>query len=270
MEIDSRELRDAFKHIRYYDDKHIYIDTITGKKLTSVTQLLGKYRQKFASDSISKAIAKRDGRKQSEILQEWEMKRRLGSYRGSLLHDYLENLWKGKIYKSDRPLDVVAMLKKYKLKDEFNRSLDILEGMANRFVKDHSHYYPISLELVVGNSCLAGQMDLLAWDDKKKCVILVDYKTDKKLLNYSEYGKDFLDPISHLEDCEINKYSLQLSLYKNLLEQNTSLKIKRLEVIWFNYKNLEYEIIPMKFLKKESQALMSSFSTSKTLQKKVA
>jgi ATP-dependent exoDNAse (exonuclease V) beta subunit len=263
MDVDIRELRNAFKHIKYYDASHVYVDTITGKRLTSVTQLLSRHRPKFEKHSISKAISKRDDRPQSEILAEWNMKSRIGSYRGSLLHDHLENLWKGKVYNTERPEDVKKLLEEYSLRNEFDSSIATLQEMAMNYINDHDHYYPIALELVVGNSDIAGQMDLLVWDDKKKCIVLVDYKTDKKMLDHSEYGKTFLSPLTNLADCEINKYSLQLSLYRKLLEDNTSLKIKRQEIVWFNYKNTNYQVIPVKYMKKNINALLKSFAEKK-------
>jgi len=258
VEVDIRKIRDAFKHIRYYDEPHIYIDTNTGKRLTSVTRVVKTYQPKFEAKHISKAIAKKENRPQEEVLAEWDMKRLLGSYRGSLTHSYLENLWSGKVFPVEWPTDVKDTLFKYGKQKEFAQSLTNLEFMSESFIKDHAHYYPVALELVVGNDKIAGQMDLLAWDDKEECLVLVDYKTDKKLLDYSPYNKYFLDPLSHLQDCEINKYSLQLSLYKRLLEDATGLEIKRLEVIWFNHKNDKYQIFKLENKEKEVEALLQA------------
>jgi hypothetical protein len=64
---------------------------------------------------------------------------------------------------------------------------------------------------------IAGTSDQVLVLPGKK-VIIRDWKTNKEIKTTNKYDK-FYHPISHLENCEYVKYSLQLSLYGYMLEQ---------------------------------------------------
>ena len=52
-----------------------------------------------------------------------------------------------------------------------------------------------------------------------------------------------LGPVSHLDECEFSTYSLQLSLYKYIIEYETKLKIEDCFIVWFNENNAKYKLI---------------------------
>ena len=52
-----------------------------------------------------------------------------------------------------------------------------------------------------------------------------------------------LGPVSHLDECEFSTYSLQLSLYKYIIEYETKLKIEDCFIVWFNENNNKYKLI---------------------------
>ena len=64
---------------------------------------------------------------------------------------------------------------------------------------------------------LAGTIDLLARSKKDKSIVILDWKTNKRIIKESPFGKYGLKPISHLMDINFNHYSLQLSIYQYLL-----------------------------------------------------
>jgi len=78
------------------------------------------------------------------------------------------------------------------------------------------------------SSSICGQSDLVTVKDA--VINIRDYKTSKEIRTKG-YGNNYtgpqmmLSPVSHLEDCEFNHYSLQLSLYMYmLLRHNPNLK----------------------------------------------
>ena len=85
---------------------------------------------------------------------------------------------------------------------------------------------PVKMELVVGDEDygLGGMVDCLFYNKKSGMLEVWDYKTNKAINTKNNYGQRFNEPISHLDVCEINTYSLQLSLYKHIIEKNTNLK----------------------------------------------
>ena len=136
--------------------------------------------------------------------------------------------------------------------------------MSDKFIKDHRHLISIGSEIVVGSSeiGLAGTFDNLSYDTTKNKFIIIDYKTDKKL-EYSNRYKKFLKPLNHLEDCEYNKYSLQLSIYKYIIEKHTSLQIEDLIIVWLNYKNESYVKIPVEYRKEDVEKLIKYYNENK-------
>ena len=85
-----------------------------------------------------------------------------------------------------------------------------------------------------------------------------DYKTNKAINEKNDYGEKFKSPISHLDVCEINTYSLQLSLYKHLIEKNTNLKLGNSYLIWINEANENYKIFKCKDLEAEIKLMIES------------
>ena len=74
---------------------------------------------------------------------------------------------------------------------------------------------------------IAGMMDLLIYDSATDEYVIVDWKTNKKISKNSYKGKmGSKESSKDLEDCNFTKYSLQLSLYRYILEEYYDMKIK--------------------------------------------
>jgi ATP-dependent exoDNAse (exonuclease V) beta subunit len=126
------------------------------------------------------------------------------------------------------------------------KAREILNQLADNFYNEFIKIYtPITTEFIVGDTDLkiAGTFDLLAYNNETNEIELWDYKTDKEIKFSSEYGNK-LD-VFNIDDCEYNKYSLQLSIYKYLIEKNTNLKISKCNIAHFSYRKEEFEIIPV-------------------------
>jgi hypothetical protein len=57
-------------------------------------------------------------------------------------------------------------------------------------------------------------------------------------------------PLLHLscfqnkvEDCDLEVYSLQLEMYKQIIEKNTPIKLGQSYIVWFSHHNESYRII---------------------------
>ena len=93
---------------------------------------------------------------------------------------------------------------------------------------------------------MAGRFDNLSLRDDR--LILKDFKTNKKIETTSKYK--LTNGLSHLPNTEFHKYSLQLSLYKYMLDVDCDM-----EVIWFN--NDEYQIFEIPYLEKEVEIILN-------------
>lgn len=250
-----KDLHNAYGHIKYIDHNHTYLDTISQKYLISVTTLVKRYIESFDVESNSKRMSEKpkEKRTQDQIKAEWNRLRILGAAKGTILHNYLENLWNNKLYQIDYDSQIPKLSNEYFI--EFHNTVSNLIKMADSFYKDHKNIIPVKTELIVGNDKIAGQIDLLAYDTDLGGYTLIDYKTDKKMHYKSFYGNKMLNELSHLDECELNKYSLQLNFYKELLKPVVD--IKEIYVIWFNEKNDTYKKIKLKNLDRETRIVFS-------------
>lgn len=88
----------------------------------------------------------------SELEAEWEQKKQDGLRKGTAIHNYLENAWRGKY---------------------FTRRSALLDS----FIEDHDFLIPISLEQIVSDfKYHAGQVDGLFYDTLTDEIIMLDYK----------------------------------------------------------------------------------------------
>ena len=59
-------------------------------------------------------------------------------------------------------------------------------------------------------------------------------------------SRHFHDKLFMLEDSDLEIYSLQLAMYKLIIEKNTGIKLGKSYVVWFSHNNDNYEIIETK------------------------
>jgi hypothetical protein len=85
-----------------------------------------------------------------------------------------------------------------------------------------------------------------------------DYKTNKEIATYSKYKNKMTNGLQHLSECEYNTYSLQLGVYKKIIEKNTNLKIGKSYICWVNDKNSNYVVMKTADLEKEVDVVLNS------------
>ena len=104
---------------------------------------------------------------------------------------------------------------------------------------------PVRSELVVGDAelNLTGMIDQLFWNVKEQCLQIWDWKTNTKLNMISKFGNKMVGILYYLDDCEFTTYSIQLNVYKKIIERNTNLRLGDSYLVWFNEENPDYQII---------------------------
>ena len=85
-------------------------------------------------------------------------------------------------------------------------------------------------------------IDQLFYNEKSKKLEIWDWKTNKAIKDKNKW-QQFKKPLSHLDVCELNTYSLQLSFYKLIVERNTELQLGDNYIVWFNENNDTYKVI---------------------------
>lgn len=236
-----------FNHIKYFDEPHQYF--FDGRELTSATKFIGKFKPKFDTQTIAEEYAQKRGLKTEDVISDWDYKRDFSTVKGSAIHKYAEDYWGNKVF----PYDASIAIKKFgidSVKDPYNKCRELFLQFYNHAKEN---LVPVKMELVVGDIDLniAGMVDCLFYNKKSDILEIYDYKTNKAIKTKDDFGNKFAKPISHLDVCEMNTYSLQLSLYKYIIEKNTNLQIGNMYLVWINEVNDKYKIIPCKDMKAE-------------------
>jgi len=234
-------LLDPFKDVVFIAKNHTY--EIDGNKIPlSVTGLLSKYKKPFDSHNMSNIIARKDGVDQKDVLDKWDFARDYANHAGTEFHAYVENY----LERRRLALDKESITKFFKFREDFKESDSIqkyyikMAKMISGFHEWYEWYKEdhtlIKSELVIGDKeCnLAGTLDNLSFNRKTNELVIFDYKTNKAINVVSKYKDRMLDPISHLDNCELNTYSLQIWLYKLMIERNTPYKLGDCHILWFN------------------------------------
>ncbi len=240
-----------FKNILYIDSNHTYVNVNTGELLTSVTTKIKQFEPKFPKDAASK-YAKKHKLTLAEVKQDWYNKRVLGTNKGSALHKYLEDRIHNKYYEYTIPEEII----KTNQERHYEEALSKMLIQADEFLNDYNYLIPIANELVINNDKVAGQIDYLAYDPNIDLYRIIDFKQDKKIEFSNKYLKFFNDPLGHLDHCNFNKYQLQISMYRYIMEQETDLKFGDSLIVRFHETLDTYEVYTPKYLINEVKSII--------------
>lgn len=210
--------------IKFIESSHQYFTIEDNRELVSVS----KFTESFQEEVDWKAVAKRSAKKktdegnpttQKELLDKWERKRSLSSKIGTLYHSIREQ----ELINQNQPVfyNVPCGMKECDRDSEFKYSIPI-----NRL--ENNTIYP-ELMIYDIDHTICGQSDKIIVTGNK--INVWDYKTDKDIpfnayYNKWEGPKRFLPPISHLEDCKGNLYSLKMSIYMYMLWKSNKGRLK--------------------------------------------
>jgi len=271
------ELNSAFKNVKYQDSTHTYF--IEDKKLTSVTQFLSSLKEKFDKeywstykafefsgfkpkynwkDHQNRCFRLEDGTlitfeslqfyidaynlsvTPEDVQEQWYIENVQGTERGSYIHNYLE-------CKEQRLLDLPKMpyVESFDTIQtiKFYNSIKVGTSLADEFLTySNENLIPVALEYIVGDPALglAGRFDRLYWSIEDNEYQIWDFKTDKKI----DYTSSKKMGVFGVPDCTFEKYSLQTSLYKYIIESNINEKIGQSKIVYFDIRNKEWSIIP--------------------------
>lgn len=196
-----------FKDITFDEPSHSYC--IGDYRFqASASTVISRLYPAFDRDRIAQKQANKLGRSLDSVLAEWEKKGRTALDKGTLIHAYAEDLVV--IGRKDPIMRSVAAL---------YPEVKALEKVWHTLQEEHNAKF-IEKEMTVGDEELgiAGRVDLIVSIDDVKHIF--DWKTGK-FDTRNNFGTKLLPPFEKYDDCKWNRYSLQLSLYRLIIERNT-------------------------------------------------
>tara|TARA_Y100000361_G_scaffold107924_1_gene97753 strand:+ start:2101 stop:2838 length:738 start_codon:yes stop_codon:yes gene_type:complete len=232
---------DKFNRIIFNEEDHSYF--YDGVQCTSTTELISAFKKPFNAPVIAKAYAKKRDLNYQDVLDDWENQKVTAQKKGTEIHKYAEMRFLCKSYTptEDGPPALVKMV------DQF------YNDVMNKLVL-------IKAEMIIGDKdlLLCGMVDKLFYNKKANELQIWDYKTNKELRKTSKYKQKLTGDLKHLPDCNFNTYSLQMGIYKALIERNTNLKLGSSFLVWLNENNDTYKIFKTDDLDKEVGIMLDS------------
>jgi len=210
--------------IIFEEESHKYSSVDAAEKIewVSVTTLVAKYKEHFdgkaiAEKSSKKKLSKWFGIAPNEIQRIWKKESDRACGLGTFYHKQREDelLGLNTITRGNEILPLFQPIvneKGYKVAPE--------QRLNPGIYPEHMCY--------LKSTGICGQSDLVEVYDGK--VHITDYKTNKEIqmnsfVNWEGVSKKMLRPLTHIEDCHINHYSLQLSIYLyTILKHNPHLQ----------------------------------------------
>jgi ATP-dependent exoDNAse (exonuclease V) beta subunit len=223
--------------IIFKEDGHTY-ESIEEDNIEwiSVTSLVGKFKPKFDKEGQAKKSAKNKNSKWygmtvEQILQAWDNETERAVTLGNFYHNQRESdmLDFKTIERNGTEVPIIKPL----INDE-GIKLAPEQKLSDGVYPEHLVYLKS-----VG---LCGQADVVEIVDGY--ININDYKTNKEIkekgyTNWEGITSKMFKPVNHLDDCNLNHYSLQLSIYAYIIKKhNPSLKIGKLTIQHVKFKQI--------------------------------
>tara|TARA_R110001592_G_scaffold85153_8_gene251542 strand:+ start:14226 stop:15038 length:813 start_codon:yes stop_codon:yes gene_type:complete len=222
--------------IAFKEEGHIYESTDKDNiSWVSVTSLVGKFKPKFDRDGQAKKSSKNKrskwyGMTPKEIITAWDNETARAIKLGNFYHnqreaDMLDLDTIGR-YGTEVPIIKPIIKDNVKLSPEQK----LKEGV-----------YPEHL-VYLKSVGICGQADIV--EVVNGYINITDYKTNKEIkekgfTNWEGITNKMFRPVNHLDDCNLNHYNLQLSIYAYIIKKhNPKLKIGKLIIQHVKFKQV--------------------------------
>lgn len=212
--------------VKFIEESHQYISE-DNRELISVSAFTELFKNKVDWKAIAVKVAKKKTRETGEpttaedILKKWERKRDLAAGIGTAYHAIREN---------DNNLtnfyNVKCEVEFCPVIDNHKWSLPINQLRNNTEYRE--------LMIYDFDHMICGQADKVIVVNNK--INIWDYKTDAEI-KFKAFSSKWVDPammlppLTHLEECNANIYSLKMSMYMYLLWKSNKGKLKPGDII---------------------------------------
>jgi ATP-dependent exoDNAse (exonuclease V) beta subunit len=257
------KLEDSFSSIKFFEKDHHY--EIDGERAAmSVSQLISKYEKPF-DNTIAHMVAKKNGRLVEDVLWDWDFNKDYSCHKGSEFHLMVEQFFQRRTIPIDREAIISFYRKKQndfckenQIEKYYNEMAILVRNFKNFYEWWKQDHILLKSEFVIGDkdTKICGTIDNLSYNKKTKKLALFDYKTNKEIKRQGFKGETMLSPINTIPKCDLGKYSLQLWLYKIILQKNTGFEVGNCYVVWVAGQE-DYELINILDVEKEAKLILN-------------
>eukprot|EP00397_Hematodinium_sp_SG-2012_P012544 GEMP01012717.1.p1 GENE.GEMP01012717.1~~GEMP01012717.1.p1 ORF type:complete len:314 (+),score=62.04 GEMP01012717.1:45-944(+) len=232
--------QDLCPEVEFEPVEHVY--HVGENRCISVTQLIEKFFEPFDADAIIDKYMDRwqntttspyHGMTREEIKATWEG----ASEQGTWMHAQIESY-----FRNEKP-----SLEELRLEDSV-----VFEQFCNFRQKEHlDRIYGIELRLGL-EGLIAGTIDLVTLNPRTDKLTLYDWKRSKGpaiARNAPNYGKHGLrHPFQEMKDTKFVRYSIQLNLYRYMLERLTGKDVEAMYIVQMHPSLKDYNKVKAEFM----------------------
>jgi hypothetical protein len=239
-------------HISFDEASHIYTIKGSSKGYVSVTKFLGSFHDKFDADKVIKGMKSSPkwpqspyfGMTDAEIKKQWTENGVKASGAGTALHLAIEQFLEGQTITNRDVLETPEWAYFMTFWNHHKADLEPYRMEWSVFSEDHK---------------IAGQIDAVFRRKSDGAFFIYDWKRVKEIKQENPF-QSCLDPISHLPDTNYWHYTLQLNLYRHLLETLYGMRIEGLYLIVLHPDFPTYRKLRLNRLETEIEDLLASRS----------
>jgi hypothetical protein len=221
--------------VKFIESTHSYISVNPDEdiKWISVTSFISKFKKKFEADKVALKCSKNKkskwyGLEPKEIIDIWNKEAKRATDLGTFYHNEREKdlLAVDTLRIEDKDLSIIKPIIVDGIKHAPEQKLE--EGVY----PEHFVY--------LKSIGLCGQADYIEVVNGK--VNILDFKTNKEIktesfVNWEGFSDKMSAPLHHLDDCNMNHYNIQMSLYLYMiLKHNPNLKPGKLTIRHVQFK----------------------------------
>jgi len=236
-------------NIEFDEPNHKYTVNKEIMKL-SVTKLVHNLFPQFNSEKISKQLSiaaenkpahKYYNMSQDDILNLWNTKKEKACTNGTFLHKSIED--------DANNIDVSNCTQEY--------------TFYKNFRNDHHNFKAYRTEWCIyyEEASLAGSIDMVYQDITDGSYHIYDWKRCEKIEKSNRYEFGF-EPVDHLPNSNFWLYSLQLNIYKYILQEKYDMSIETLYLVVCHPNNDNFKKIQLPDLQNEVKQIFTNLIVS--------
>ncbi len=232
--------------IVFIENTHKYlIENINPDEVISVTTFIHSYFPVFESEKVIEKMRNSENFDDSkyaemtdqEIIKLWSDESKKSSKLGTDMHKDIENF-----YNTEKNPQLISK--------EFEYFLNF-----NNYITESCDIYRTEWSIYIEEVKLAGQLDALFKLKNSDEFLLCDWKRSKEIKMFNKFEKG-LSCLSHLDNCNFIHYSIQLNMYKYILEKYYDIKVSKMIIVILHPNNSDYKMIEIQNMSKEIQDMI--------------
>lgn len=252
LELTNSHERDV--HIRFDEGPHLYY--IDGKQVRiSCTGFIHAFFPHFDADAIVPRLVKKRGGKYfgrtvEDVKAEWAANGAQASALGTAMHLAIELFYNDELDDPKWAAEAAAFRgsKEETLFQAFNAEVVVPSGLKP---------YRTEWSVYIEEWDLAGQIDGVFVDPKTGHLTLFDWKRSKAVKKTNDWENGY-GPVAHLPNANFWHYSLQLNIYKYILQTKYGFTVDAMYLVFLHPNQDNYMSLQVSNFQKEVKDMMEA------------